>query len=162
MISRLRPIHVSVSFEDRPYKLGESIGLTIEMTPSRDCHVREGRIDLVLEEQWTERSTVTHAEPGLLGSRGLNTGVTRQVGTTTVTRQITKDHKEKSVHSGAVFLEDAGLQSGEPARHNVRLQIQPGAPPHSGEAKARWWLQTVIDVAGARDIKPRHKVVILA
>ena len=33
-----------------PYKLGETINLTMELGPKRDMQVREGRVDLVCEE----------------------------------------------------------------------------------------------------------------
>ena len=64
------------------------------------------------------------------------------------------------MHSSVVFLENARLVSGRPARHSARLEIQPEPPVQAGKAKVRWWLQTVIDIAGARDIKPRSKVSI--
>ena len=63
MISRLRPLDVAISFEERTYRLGEPIDLTIELMPHRDCDVREGRIDLMVEERWFERSTVSMEKP---------------------------------------------------------------------------------------------------
>ena len=163
MISRLRPIDVSISFDDREYRLGETIDVTIEMTPNRECRVREGHVDLILEERWTERSTLTIEKPVFSSGGGaLRYGPPQQVGTTTETREISKDHKETSVHGSTVFLDNAQLKPGWPSRHHVTVQIQPEAPAHAGESKTRWWLQTVIDVAGARDIKPRHKVKISA
>lgn len=162
MVSRLRPLDVTVSFQDRTYRLGESIELTIEMTAHRDCHVREGRVDLVVEERWTERTSLSFEKPVYARTGG--GGYTRmvQVGTTTETRDTTKDHKETSVHSSAVFIEDARLESGRPTRHSLRLEARAEAPARGGEAKIRWWVQTVVDVAGARDIKPRSKVTIAA
>ena len=160
MISRLRPIDVTTSFEDRSYKLGEVIDVTIDMTPNRDCLAREGRVDLVLEEQWKETSTLSYEKPIFQTVSTGRSATVQQVGSTTETKQVTKDYKESSVSSRAVFLEDARLRSGKAARHSVRLQIQPQVPPHTGEAKIKWWVQTVIDVAGARDIKPRQRVTV--
>jgi len=51
MVTRLFPLNVKVSFEDRPYKLGETISLTMELSPKRDMEIREGRVDLVCEER---------------------------------------------------------------------------------------------------------------
>ena len=43
MISRLRPLEIELSFEDRTYRLGDSIDLEVALSPRRDCLVREGR-----------------------------------------------------------------------------------------------------------------------
>ena len=155
MISRLRPLDLEISFPERTYRLGEAIDLTVELTPHRDCNVREGRIDLMVQEQWTERFTMTYEKPVVqTGARG-NVQV---LGTTTETREIVREHKEKYAHSSAAFLEATRLDAGRPTRYRVRLDIQPEPPARAEGAKFKWWLQTVIDVAGARDIKPRTKV----
>ena len=141
MVSRVRPIDVSVSFDDRTYKLGEAIDLTIEMSPNRECQVREGRAGLMLEERWTERSTLSYEKP-IFGQGSVRGGAPRQIGTETVTKDVSKDHKETSVHSSVVFLENVQVQPGSPARHAVRLQIQREAPPHAGKPESteghRW------------------------
>ena len=158
MISRLRPLDLTISFPERTYRLGEPIDLTVELTPRRDCDVREGRIDLMVEEQWTEQSTVSYEKPIVqTGPRG---GV-RVIGTTTETREIVRKNKEKYAHSSAAFLEATRLDAGRSSRYRVRLQIQPEPPARAKEAKLKWWLQTVIDVAGARDIRARTKLDIV-
>ena len=55
MLSRMRPVDVEVSFDNRTYHLGDNIDLTIELTPRRDCQVREARVDLIVKETWTVR-----------------------------------------------------------------------------------------------------------
>ena len=155
MISRLRPLDVAISFPKRTYRLGEPIDLTVELTPRRDCDVREGHIDLMVEEQWTERSIVSFEKPVVqTGPRGR----VQVVGTTTETREIVREHKEKYAHSSVALLAATRLDAGKSARYRVRLQIQPEPPARASEAKVRWWLQTVIDVAGARDLRSRTKV----
>ena len=76
MVSRLRPLDVNLVFEDRPYKLGETINLTMELTPRGDVEVREGRVDLMCEERWQEVSTVMVPVSwgGHLNQRHLPTG----------------------------------------------------------------------------------------
>ena len=158
MISRLRPLDLKISFPERTYRLGESIDLTVELTPRMDCNVREGRIDLMVQEQWTEQSTITYEKPVVqTGARGQ----VRVLGTTTEIREIVREHKEKYAQSSAAFLEATRLDAGRSARYRVRLEIQPEPPARAKEAKVTWWLQTVIDVAGARDIKPRTNVDIV-
>ena len=58
MLSRLFPLGVKISFEDRVYRLADTINLTVELTPRRSIQVREGRVDLVCEEVWREVYTV--------------------------------------------------------------------------------------------------------
>jgi hypothetical protein len=160
MISKLRPLDLELSFEDRTYRLGDSIDLEIELTPRRDCLVREGRVDLVVEARWTERSTrrvekPIYAETG----GGMSSACVHriQIGTKVETKESVRDFREKSWHASVVFLKDVSLRSGRLSRHRLPLDIATDDPPRR-EAKTRWWLQVVIDVAGARDIKPRHKI----
>jgi hypothetical protein len=49
---------VNVRFEDRIYKLGDTIDLALELSPRRDIEIREGSVELVCEENWTEVTTV--------------------------------------------------------------------------------------------------------
>ena len=152
---------VAISYRTRTYRMGEPIDLTIELTPHRDCHVREGRVDLIVEERWTERTTRSTEKPVYIRvQRGIASSSEEQIGTTTETKEIVKKHRETWAHSSVMFLEGAHLQSGSPARYSVRLEVQPERPPHMGEGKLKWWLQTVVDVVGARDIRPRSKVSI--
>ncbi len=163
MISRLRPLGIAISFEERTYRLGEPIDLTIKLTPRRDCEVREGRIDLMVEGRWA--STVTYEKPTYvkvprgMGSRmgGPSMGL-EQVGTET--KEMVKNRKETSAHGSAVFLENSMLKSGRPYQYSVRLEIRLQPPAYPTDAKIKWWLQTEIDVADARDTKRRNKVSI--
>ena len=142
MVSRLRPIDVEVSFEERTYHLGDNIDLTIELTPRRDCQVRERPI----------RS--------IAGARG----ETVTYGTETVTEEKFTNHKETSVHSTIMFMKDQGLTSRKSSSHQPRLQVGKKPPrlarptPRQTKARMTWWVQTVIDVQGARDVKPRVKI----
>ena len=166
MISRLRPLDIELSLEDRTYTLGDSIDLEIELSPRRDCLVREGRVDLVVEARWTIRSTRRVETPiyqDIGGGGSIQTlgAHQRQIGTEVKIEDTVRNFKEKSTHGSVVFLQDASLRSGRPSRHRLPLQIATDdAPRH--EAKKRWWLQVVIDVAGARDIKPRRKINVFA
>ena len=161
MISRLRPMDVAISFRERAYRMGESIDLTIELTPHRDCQVREGRVDLMVEERWTERTTLTTEKPVYASSGGpRGSASVKQIGTTTEIKQVVVNNKETSAHSSIVLLESVRFASGTPVLYNVRLEIQPEPPSHTVDIKLKWWLQAVVDVVGARDIKSRSKVSI--
>ncbi len=157
MLTRLFPLNVKVSFEDRPYKLGETINLILELIPKCDMEIREGRVDLVCEERWTEVSTVM--VPVSRPSRSAAaSGGSRVPPATRIPKQVHQDHRETFVHSSVVFLEDTRLASGRTGSYNARLEIQPEPPPHARAGKVRWRLVTTTDVAGARDIKARRLV----
>ncbi len=159
MVTRLFPLNVKVSFEDRPYKLGETMNLTLELSPKRDVEVREGRVDLVCEEHWTEIFTVM--VPDRRAARAQARLVMRSyVGTPPpvpmIPKPVTKAHRESSVHSSVVFVEDAQLRSGATIKFSPILLIQPEPPAHADKATLSWRLKTTVDVAGARDITARR------
>ena len=150
MVTRLFPLNVKVSFEDRPYKLGETINLTVELSPRRDMEIREGRVDLVCEEVWREVFTV------MMPVRGHSPYAREHA--PSVPQQRTNTHREAFVHSSVVFLENAQLRSGVAASYNLRLDIDTEPPPHADKATLSWRLKTTVDVAGARDITARRLV----
>ena len=152
MLSRLFPLGVKITFEDRPYRLGETVSISVELEPRRDQEVREGRIDLVCEERWTEVHTVrVQVNRPRVGSAS---GAPEP--TITVPKRVTESHRETHVHSAIVFLKDGRLQAGRASRHNATLLILPDPPRN--EAAVSWRLVATVDLAGARDIKARRLV----
>ena len=158
MLNRLFPLGVKITFEDRPYRLGETINISVELEPRRDQEVREGRVDLVCEESWAEVHTVrVNVNRPRVGSAS---GAPEP--TITVPKRVTESHRETYVHSSAVFLKDGRLQSGRASRHNATLLILPKPPPHADKAALSWRLVTTVDLTGARDIKARRLVKVTA
>ena len=154
MLSRLFPVGVKITFEDRPYKLGETLNISVELEPRRDQEIREGRIDLVCEERWTEVHTVrVNVNRPRVGS---TSGAPEP--TITMPKRVTESHRETYVHSSVVFLKDGRVQSGRVSRHNATLLILPKPPPHADKAALSWRLVTTVDLSGARDIKARRLV----
>ena len=150
MVSRLRPLEVNLVFDDRLYKLGETIDLVVELTARGDVEVREGRVDLVCDARYTERYTVMAAER--------IPGPDRAPGTRfSVPRQITKEHKETYVHSSVVFTTDARLASGT-RQYRAQLEIGPESPAEGHQPTVKWTLVAAIDVTRARDVKSRQRV----
>ena len=152
MVYRLRPLKVRLDFEGRAYRLGETIRLRVGLEPGSDVDVREGRVDLVCEERWSQVYSAT--------------GYSRRLaGTSPVPKQTMKKHREKFVHSNVVFLQDTRLQAGSPSSHDVRFQIQPEPPPHTGpqreEAAVRWWLVATVDIVRGRNPRTQWAVKIL-
>ena len=153
--SRLRPLDVKLSFEDRPIRLGETINLTVELTARGDVEVREGRVDLMCYERWTEIYTVMVPAAG---RPSLPTGAGGVHLPPRIPKQVTKEHKESYVHSSVIFLEETQLNPNKTSSYTFGIDIQEEPPPHAKEATVRWNLVTVVDVARARDIKTRYPV----
>ena len=105
MLSRLRPLGVAVIFEDRTYKLGETVDLTLELSPRRDIEVREGRVDLVCDTRDTKVVSVMirrgPLNPGAKGrARHGHFSVPRQIKTSEWYRGQSSDVWGESWRSG--------------------------------------------------------------
>ena len=158
MVSRFRPLDVKFVFEDRPYKLGETIEIEVELNARCDVEVREGRIDLMCEEHYKQTFSVAVTRSTGGGLRGGGPPITIKEN-----RQVTHTRDESYPHSSAIFLSEARLRSGETNRHKVRLMIGPEPPQHMSdatvtEAKVSWALEAVFDVAQARDVTDSQQV----
>ena len=152
MVNLLRPVDVKLVFEDRPYRLGEAIDLVVELIPRRDIEVREGRVDLVCEERYTEISTFrTPLRTQMVAGRVISLSVE-------IPKRVPKEYRETYVHSSVVFLTNTRLPSGTTRSYSARLEIGPEHPPHELKAKVTWKLLTFVDVARARNVTQRRKV----
>jgi hypothetical protein len=156
MVSRLRPLDLTISYDGRTYTAGESIDVTVEGSARRDCQVRQGRVDLVVEAKWTDRSTRTVEIP-VYQQAGTGSHV-QQAGTRTEVKETVTNRKENTVHGRAVFLEAVDLTAGRPFRHSIQLQVPSMLSPFPGNAKVNWSLRTIVNVAGARDIRRQRKI----
>lgn len=161
MVTRLRPLDVTISFADRPYSLGDTIDIDLSLRARRDVIIREGRVDLLCQEYYKQTYTVTVTRP-LSPGRGPVPGTPM---TTTETKQVNHTRNETYPHSSMVFLTDAEHRSGVTSRHRVRLVIGDEPPQHMSdptvtEAEVSWSLVAVLDVAQARDVSERRPVQI--
>ena len=158
MVSRLRPLDVTLTFEDKLYELGETISCEVELLAKADIDVREARIDLVCQVQWVDIHTVM--VPTVRPSRGgAALGATGGVYVAPrIPKQVSTEHKEKYVHSSAVFLQDTRLQSGSGNAHHVRLEIEPETPENAEKGTVNWSIVAAIDVSRARDINKKAKI----
>ena len=161
MVYKLRPMEVSFDFDDREYRLGDTIRLSVQLVPSGDVDVREARVDVLCEERFVESYTVS--SPGLYANPGV------AAPRVDIPNQVTKEQKESYVHSTEVFLSGAKLKSGAAARYDVSLRIQPSPPIHLEDARElqkdasrswsfKWTIVTTVDVVRGRNPK-RQRVV---
>ena len=162
MVTLLRPLEVTIVFEDRSYKLGEPIDIDLELKARRDVVIRVGRIDLMCRENYKQTTTVTYMENYArrnFGWKKLN----KPYVTFTDNRKITRTRNETYSHSGAVFLTDTRLRAGTTSRHSVRLEIGLESPEHMlgstmPEREMPWELMAAFDLAQARDATERQPI----
>ena len=143
---------INIAFARRPYKLGETIHLTVELVPRRDIRVREVRVDLVCE---IRRIEVPNVLVPPLASHSPGLPVILQV--SLAPKRVSETYSDAYVQGSAVFLQGGRLLSGRTSRHNVGLKIQPELPTRQPNG-TRWRLVTTVDVVGARHITARRTV----
>ena len=146
----LGPLRVTVNFPDRAYGLGETIDVEIELRSKGDSSINEGRVDLVCEERYAE--TFTKMERVGLYPKG------KTPPKDMFAKRQVKVFKESFVHSSTVFLENARLQPGSPARFNARLVIQPEPPPHAKVGTATWTIKAKVSIERGDTVSQAQKV----
>ena len=154
MVSRLRPVDIIVSFEDRAYQFGETIEVDVELRSRVDISVREARMELACLARYTE-----------IGRRQHRVGMTRSESTLGVSEPFGSDLTSAAVETesrhtyrGPTFLRRLRLKAGSPNRNRLGLEIPTDLPENvSGfgsrsRAKMLWSIVVSVDVAGARDV----------
>ena len=157
MVTLLRPLDVKLLFENRTFKLGEAIDLTIELDAKRDVEMREGRVDLTCEVSWAEVNTVM-VPIGNRSDAGAPAGLAGIYMPTKIPKTVYKEHKDTYAHSSLIFLQDVQLQVGTTRTYQARLQIEPDSPENAGKGTVSWSLVATIDVARARDVTTTQQV----
>jgi len=152
------PLSIRVALEERPYKLGEVIDIRLELKPRGKVEVREGRIDLVCEENYIE--TTFEMMPDLTGGSHGTTIGNPSVPLGQVPKRITKKHRNKFVHSSVVFLTNTHLSAGLAGDHSARLLIRPEAPAPASDGKVKWTLEITADLAGSVDISQKRPITV--
>ncbi len=161
MVYKLRPMKVSFEFEDREYRLGDTIQLEVELGPNAEVTVREARVDLICEERYVENYSVSG--PGLYSNTGVGSPRAQ------ISNQVVREEKETYVHSTQVFLSDARLSAGSSVQYQARLNIQPSPPLHAEDARElqrdadrswtfKWTVVMTIDVIRGRNPKRQRMV----
>ena len=156
--SLLRPLEVGFMVEERPFKLGGSIPITVDLLARRDVGVRVAWVDLVCSERWTGNFVVmapTSSRPVIVGGGGAPVTV---MPTPVAPQRVTEEFKQSYVHSRAVFLQDFRLSAGAASTYGVRLEIVPEPPDHVAVSVVTWKLALFIDVAHTLDVRKNHPV----
>ena len=156
MVHRLDPLDLGLDFNDRSYRLGETIDVRVEVTAKGRIAIRKAGVELVCDQKFAETYTVSG--PGLYS----NTAGTAP--RPDISSQVGDERIESYVHSKKAFLSDLTLESGESRSLDVRLPIDPSPPRRLDDARALeddaarswsfgWRLVVSVDVAGGRDAK---------
>ena len=145
-------MEVRLTFDDRPYRLGGLIPVTVDLRARRDVSIRAGWVDLMCREEWTANYVMdapTSSRPMIVGGGGLPATV---MPTPTAPRRVSEEMKQTYVHSRVVFLEGLHLLEGSNVTYNARLQIEPDPPDHVAVSTVTWRLALSIDLPRALDV----------
>ena len=154
MVSRLRPTDITITFEDRPYQLGETIRVDVELIPRVDVTVREARVSLVCLAPFTEIGSRQQFAGIARGDTGIH--VMESFGSDRTSGSRESEYTE--TYKGPTFLHGRKLSEGIPSRDSVRLNVPAELPENvSGfgprtRAKMEWTIVVSVDVAGSRDV----------
>ena len=154
MVSRLRPTDITITFEDRPYQLGETIRVDVELIPRVDVTVREARVSLVCLARFTEIGSRQQFAGIARGDTGIH--VMESFGSDRTSGSRESEYAE--TYKGPTFLHGRKLSEGIPSRDRVRLNVPAELPENvSGfgprtRAKMEWTIVVSVDVAGSRDV----------
>ncbi len=155
LIRHLRsPIRVALSFDEKAYKLGETIDVTVELTPRRDLAVSRARVDLICEERYAESYT---KETPLRYKTGVLKRTEAEL-IDIVPEQVVKEFKESLVHSSQVIVEDRDMTAKKVATFGAKLPIQREPPPHASGGTLKWTIAAVAEVDGEESASTPQKI----
>ncbi len=159
MVYKFRPMDVSIDFEKRTYRLGETVDVEIVLDPQSDLEVRAGNVTLECIQKFVHN-------PGL--PTGVSTGRYGSFASVGVGGE--GDAREETlVYSSTDFLGASKLRANRPEVHKVRLKIKDTVPPRAADAKKlhrdatrswtfQWELVVKVDVRGGRNPETRREI----
>ncbi len=161
MVHRLDPLDLGLDFDDRSYRLGETIAVRVEMTAKGRIAIRNASLELVCDQKFAESYTVS--------GPGLYANTTGSVPRPDITSQVGSERIESYPHSMASLMSDVTLEPGEQRAVDARLAIAASPPRRlkdsselEGDAARSWsfsWRLVVsVDVAGGRDASVERDV----
>ena len=168
MVYKLDPLEVTLAFERKEYRLGDTIVATVTLVPNSDIVIRKASLNLVVEGRRTEVKTGR-----AMGAGGASTlqGGNPHVSTDFIPMQQTTEEKPfTEVCYSETFLVSTSVREGNFSRHDVPLEIGPSLPRPALEARElqrdansslsleRWWIEVKVDVARGRDPTVRHEI----
>ncbi len=135
-------VKINLDLEDRVYRLGDSMKLTVELRPRKDLGVKEGRIDLVFEEAFPDtvvRTQEVHYQPWAWIHES-SKGNRSEHRIDSIGKRETKDQTNALVRGSVVFLKDASVGAGDGGSYRATLEIDSERPSHGIASTLRWIL----------------------
>ena len=168
MVFNLNPLDISLDFERRKYRLGDTISATVSLMPTGSVEIRKASLNLVAE---VRRTQVKMGIPmSIDGSAKIQGG---NVFTTTdyiPMQQNTEQKASTEICYSTQFLTSESLGKDNDSRHNVDLMIGPQLCKVALEARElerdansslsieQWWLEAHVDVVWGPDWSVREKI----
>ena len=175
MVFNLDPLDISLDFERRKYRLGDTINATVTLIPNSDIEIRTASLSLVGQVRRTEVRMGRAMDMG--GSATLQGGNTFKTTDYIPMQQHTDQKTSTEAFDSKPIMLTASLQKGVVSRHNVALRLDPRSrklQELAQEAKGLqrdannslsiepWWLEVQVDVVRGRDATLRRQVEIIA
>ena len=174
MVFNFDPLDITLDFERRPYRLGDTINATVTLIPNSDVEIRTASLSLAGQVRRTEVTTGWAMDiEGRAGDAVHIRGELSRVPTQAIPNQTvsTEDFFSKR------FVVPNSLRKDVVSKHEVALKLDPKLYKLrrlSQEAKSLqrdansslsidpWWLEVQVDVVRGRDAIVRRQVEIVA
>ena len=180
MVFNLKPPDITLDFEHRKYRLGDTINATVTLLPNGNIKVRKASLNLV--------ALVRLTKVKMGRSMGFTLGL--EDGASTIREEHpyrTHDYLPMQRHTdqkismevfhGITILLSKSLRKGELSRHNAAFRLDPQLrklqelameaeelqrDANSSLSIEPWWLEARVDVIRGRDAIVRKQVEIIA
>ena len=180
MVFNLEPLDITLDFERRKYRLGDTINATVTLIPSRDTGIRGSSLSLMGQVRRTKVSTKSwggkdcrHGGPSSLHRGNPLHGTPSYI----PTAQQTEQQISTEVFYRAPIVNIASLREGDASKHDVALRLDPKLSKlqrlsreamrlrqdaNQGLSIEPWWLEARVDVIMGRDAIVRRRIEIIA
>ena len=175
MVFNFDPLKITLDFERRKYRLGDTINATVALIPGSDVEIRTASLSLMGQVRRTEVKMGRTMGAG--GASTLQGGVPLRTNDYIPMQQHTDQKITTEVFYSAPIVLSASLQRDVASRHNVALKLDPRArklqelaqeaeglqrDANSSLSIEPWWLEVQVDVVMGRDAGVRRQVEIIA
>ena len=174
MVFNLKPPDITLDFERRKYRLGDTINATLTLIPNGNIRVRKASLNLVA----LVRRTKVKMGRAVGMTMGLEDSATVIEATDYLPMQQHTDQKiSMEVFHGTTILLSKSLRKGEVSRHNAAFSLDPQLrklqelameteelqrDANRGLSIEPWWLEARVDVIMGRDAILRRQIEIIA
>ena len=170
MVFNLDPLDISLDFEKKRYRLGDTIKATVTLIPNSDVELRTASLSLIAQVRRTDARAGW--EMDMMGDRPYQQMRVRGDGDASAvpTHGIPVTKMSTEVCYSTSFLNSTSLSGSRVGMYEAALRIGPNLPKVAQEAKElqrdannslsieKWWLEVQVDVARGRDQNTRKEI----